>query len=56
MLGHAKIYAKGAIEEVSTLHRARWVINLTHASSEVVFVPYDEAYGEGFEDNVAACA
>ena len=36
--------------------RARWVINLTHASSKILFVPYDEAYGEGFEDNVAACA
>ncbi len=56
MLGHAEIYAKGAIEEVSILHRARWVINLTHASFDVVFVAYDEAHREGFEDNVAACA
>jgi UDP-glucose 4-epimerase len=26
------------------------VKELTHSDSEIVFVPYDEAYEEGFED------
>ena len=31
-------------------HLAEKVKELTHSNSEIVFVPYDEAYEEGFED------
>jgi UDP-glucose 4-epimerase len=54
MLGRDDLYGEvfnlGATEEVSITELAQRVINLTRASSEIVFVPYDEAYGEGFED------
>jgi UDP-glucose 4-epimerase len=54
MLNREELYGEvfniGATEEISILDLARRVISLTHASSEIVFVPYDEAYGEGFED------
>jgi UDP-glucose 4-epimerase len=54
MVGREELYGEvfniGATEEISILDLARRVISLTHASSEIVFVPYNEAYGEGFED------
>jgi UDP-glucose 4-epimerase len=54
MLGREELYGEifnvGATEEISILELARRVIALTQANSEIVFVPYDEAYGEGFED------
>jgi UDP-glucose 4-epimerase len=54
MVGRGELYGEvfniGATEEISILDLARRVISLTHASSEIVFVPYNEAYGEGFED------
>jgi nucleoside-diphosphate-sugar epimerase len=40
----------GSTEEVSMLELARRVKRATGSDSEVVLVPYDEAYGEGFED------
>jgi UDP-glucose 4-epimerase len=54
MLGRDDLYGEvfniGATEEISIHELARRVIGLTGAASEIVFVPYDEAYGEGFED------
>jgi UDP-glucose 4-epimerase len=54
MLGRDDLYGEvfnlGATEEISMLDLAHRVIALTQASSEIVFVPYQEAYGEGFED------
>ncbi len=54
MMGRADLYGEvfniGTTEEISILELAERVIGLVQASSEVVFVPYDEAYGEGFED------
>jgi UDP-glucose 4-epimerase len=47
---YGEVFNIGATEEISILDLARRVISLTHASSEIVLVPYDEAYGEGFED------
>src|SRR4051794_28206791 len=40
----------GSTEEVSIRELAERVRDATGASSEIVFVPYDEAYEEGFED------
>jgi UDP-glucose 4-epimerase len=37
-------------EEISILDLARRIIEITGSSSEIVFVPYAEAYAEGFED------
>src|SRR5688572_24185066 len=40
----------GNDEEVSIMGLADRAITLTGSSSEIKFVPYEEAYGEGFED------
>lgn len=40
----------GSTEEVSMLELAERVKGATNSDSEIVLVPYDEAYGEGFED------
>ncbi|HEU5133471.1 MAG TPA: hypothetical protein VFT26_15250, partial [Pyrinomonadaceae bacterium] len=36
--------------EISILELAQRVKELTQSDSEIVFIPYDEAYEEGFED------
>ncbi len=36
--------------EISIYDLARKIINETNSKSEIVFVPYAEAYGDGFED------
>jgi UDP-glucose 4-epimerase len=40
----------GGTEPVTIRDLAFMVKDMTHSSSEVVFVPYEEAYGPGFED------
>jgi UDP-glucose 4-epimerase len=45
-----QVFNIGSSEEVSILELARRVKRLTQSNSEIVFVPYDEAYEEGFED------
>jgi len=40
----------GNDEEVSILGLADKAITLTGSSSEIKFIPYEEAYGDGFED------
>jgi UDP-glucose 4-epimerase len=40
----------GSQDEVTILHLARRVKELTGSASEIRFVPYSKAYGEGFED------
>ncbi len=40
----------GSTEEITMLDLARRVKQLTSSSSDVVFVPYEEAYDAGFED------
>ncbi|HAF12569.1 MAG TPA: nucleoside-diphosphate sugar epimerase [Blastocatellia bacterium] len=47
-VGH--VYNIGSTEEISILKLAEKVKELTSSDSEIVFVPYDEAYEEGFED------
>ena len=45
-----QVFNIGSNEEVSIMELARRVKELTGSKSEIVFVPYDEAYEEGFED------
>jgi UDP-glucose 4-epimerase len=45
-----EVYNIGSSEEISIFQLAEKVKQLTNSDSEIVFVPYDEAYEEGFED------
>jgi UDP-glucose 4-epimerase len=45
-----QVFNIGSTEEISILQLAEKVKALTHSDSEIAFVPYDEAYEEGFED------
>lgn len=45
-----KVFNLGGTEEVSIDELARRVIDLADSSSKIRYVPYDEAYEEGFED------
>lgn len=45
-----EVFNIGSTEEVSILQLAETVKRLASSSSDIVFVPYDEAYEEGFED------
>ncbi|HKO45961.1 MAG TPA: GDP-mannose 4,6-dehydratase [Pyrinomonadaceae bacterium] len=44
------VYNIGSNEEISIGNLAEKVRQLTNSTSDIVFVPYDEAYEEGFED------
>ncbi len=45
-----EVFNIGSTEEVSILQLAETVKRMASSSSEIVYVPYDEAYEEGFED------
>jgi UDP-glucose 4-epimerase len=45
-----QVFNLGSDEEISILSLAKRIKELTGSESEIVFVPYDEAYEEGFED------
>lgn len=45
-----EVFNIGSNEEITILELAQRVKELTRSDSEIVFVPYDEAYEEGFED------
>ena len=45
-----QVFNIGSNQEISILKLAQRVKELTQSDSEIVFVPYDEAYEEGFED------
>jgi UDP-glucose 4-epimerase len=45
-----QVFNIGSNEEISILELAEKVKELTESQSEIAFVPYDEAYEEGFED------
>ena len=45
-----EVFNIGSNEEITILELAQRVKKLTRSESEIVFVPYDEAYEEGFED------
>jgi UDP-glucose 4-epimerase len=53
MLGdgaYGKVFNIGSQEEISILSLADRVRRLTRSESEIVVIPYAEAYEEGFED------
>jgi UDP-glucose 4-epimerase len=45
-----EVFNIGSSEEVSITQLAERIRDLTQSSSEIVYVPYSEAYEEGFED------
>jgi UDP-glucose 4-epimerase len=45
-----EVYNIGTTDEVTIKHLAERVIALSGSDSKIVFVPYGEAYGPGFED------
>lgn len=45
-----QVFNIGSTEEISIAQLAEKVKQLTGSNSEIVYVPYDEAYEEGFED------
>jgi UDP-glucose 4-epimerase len=45
-----QVFNIGSSEEVSIMELARRVKELTGSKSEIMTIPYDEAYEEGFED------
>ncbi len=45
-----QVFNIGSTEEISIFALAEKVKGLTGSKSEIVFMPYDEAYEEGFED------
>jgi UDP-glucose 4-epimerase len=45
-----QVFNIGATEEITIQGLAERVIELSSSKSEIVFVPYDEAYAPGFED------
>jgi UDP-glucose 4-epimerase len=47
---YGEVFNVGSTEEISILELAECVREAAGSDSEIVFVPYDEAYEEGFED------
>jgi len=45
-----QVFNVGSAEEVSILGLAERIRELTHSAAAIEFVPYDEAYEDGFED------
>jgi UDP-glucose 4-epimerase len=45
-----EVFNVGQPDEVSIRHLAERVRDLSGSSSEITYVPYEEAYGPGFED------
>lgn len=45
-----EVFNVGSNQEISIVDLAKRVKELSNSESEIVFVPYDEAYEEGFED------
>jgi len=45
-----QVYNIGSDQEITVNALARRVLEMTNSRSEIVHVPYDEAYAEGFED------
>jgi UDP-glucose 4-epimerase len=45
-----EVFNIGSDQEITISDLARKIKDLTRSQSEIVLVPYDEAYEEGFED------
>jgi UDP-glucose 4-epimerase len=44
------VYNIGSTDEISVLELAHRIKRLTGSNSQIVFIPYSQAYEEGFED------
>jgi UDP-glucose 4-epimerase len=49
-LAEGKVFNLGSQEEISITELAKKIISLTRSTSEINYIPYDEAYEDGFED------
>jgi nucleoside-diphosphate-sugar epimerase len=47
---YGEVFNVGHTKEISILELARMVQKMADSTSEIIFVPYDQAYEEGFED------
>ncbi|MFC1631066.1 NAD-dependent epimerase/dehydratase family protein [Candidatus Omnitrophota bacterium] len=47
---HGQVFNLGSQEEVSIKQLAEKIIQLTASKSEITYIPYEQAYEEGFED------
>lgn len=47
---YGRVFNIGSCEQVSIAQLAQRVIALTNSASEIVYVPYSDAYGPGYED------
>jgi UDP-glucose 4-epimerase len=47
---YGNVFNVGATTEISILDLAQTIVDVTHSRSQISLIPYDEAYGEGFED------
>src|ERR1017187_4124736 len=47
---YGNVFNVGATAEISILELAERIIEMTGSQSDISLIPYDEAYGEGFED------
>jgi UDP-glucose 4-epimerase len=47
---HGEVFNVGSTEEIAIVDLARRVREAARSDSEIVTVPYDQAYGDGFED------
>lgn len=47
---YGNVFNVGNTSEISILELAKRIIELTGSGSEISMIPYEEAYGEGFED------
>ena len=45
-----EVFNIGSSEEISIVELANRIKEITNSSSEITFVPYEEAYSDGFED------
>lgn len=45
-----EVFNIGSTQEVSITHLAERILALTGSPSEIIYIPYSEAYEEGFED------
>ena len=45
-----EVFNVGSDEEISIKDLAKMILHLTNSSSKIEYIPYKEAYGEGFED------
>jgi len=47
---YGQVFNIGSDEEITMLDLAKLVCEMTGNKSEIVFIPYQQAYGEGFDD------